>query len=91
MLYAEESDESCSSVKSVHSSISHTAFLDASTPLNLEMDFDEPRVQEKEVKPLSICAGYKNIFDNLDKTIKPRFMRADYQTKSLHFVHSFKC
>jgi len=42
-----------------------------------------------EVKPLSICACYKIVFDNLDKTIKPRFMRAKYQTKSLHLVHSF--
>ena len=81
-------NESCSSGKSEHSSISPTVFLDAGTPVNMEMNSDEPRVQEMEVKPLSLCAGYKIVFDNLDKTIKPRFMGADYQAK-LHFVHSY--
>ena len=38
---------------------------------------------------LSANAGYKLVFDNLDKNVKPRHMRTDNQTKSLHFVQSY--
>ena len=37
----------------------------------------------------SANAGYKLVFDNLDKNVKPRHMRTDNQTKSLHFVQSY--
>ena len=33
--------------------------------------------------PQSVNAGYKIVFDNIDKTIKPRHMTADSQTTSL--------
>ncbi len=38
---------------------------------------------------LSLTAGYKLVFDNLDKTIKPRYMRSDSQTISLHCVQVY--
>ena len=38
---------------------------------------------------LSLNPGYKIVFDNLDKNIKPRYMRSDSQTKSLHYVQSY--
>ena len=38
---------------------------------------------------LSANAGYKQVFDNLDKNVKPKHMRTDNQTKSLHFVQSY--
>lgn len=40
-------------------------------------------------KPRSINAGYKIVFDNLDKTIKPRYMSIEKQSTSLHYVHGY--
>lgn len=40
-------------------------------------------------EPLSAIAGYKLEFDNLDKNVKPRFMRYDSQTVSLHYVQVY--
>ena len=34
-------------------------------------------------------ATFKLVGDNIDKTIKPRDMRIDHQTQSLHYFHSF--
>ena len=33
--------------------------------------------------------GFKIVGDNLDKTVRPRYMRLDRQTESLHYFHSF--
>lgn len=33
--------------------------------------------------------GFKIVGDNIDKTIKPRYMRFDRQTQSLHYFHSY--
>ncbi len=33
--------------------------------------------------------GYKNVFNNIDKTVRPRQMRIDSQNKSLHYVHIY--
>ncbi len=46
-------------------------------------------VKERNEESLSINAGYKIVFDNIDKNVKPRFMRSDYQTHSLHCVHGY--
>ena len=32
---------------------------------------------------------YKLVFDNIDKTVKPRYMRLESQTKSLHYVQLY--
>ncbi len=32
---------------------------------------------------------YKLVFDNIDKTVKPRYMRMDAQNKSLHYVQLY--
>lgn len=42
---------------------------------------------ESEIK--SSNAGYKLVFDNIDKTIKPRHMRQDSQTSTLHYVQAY--
>lgn len=44
---------------------------------------------ELELPNVSVNAGYKLVFDNIDKTVKPRHMRVDSQTKSLHYVHAY--
>ena len=38
-------------------------------------------------KPLSLT--FKIVGDNIDKTVVPRDMRSDYQTRSLHYFHSY--
>lgn len=37
----------------------------------------------------SVNAGYKIVFDNIDKDVKPRHMTSDNQTRSLHYVQSY--
>ena len=32
---------------------------------------------------------FKIVGDNIDKTVKPRDMRSDYQAQSLHYFHSY--
>ena len=36
---------------------------------------------------LSLNAGYKIVFDNIDKNVKPRHVNR--QTRSLHYVHAY--
>lgn len=38
---------------------------------------------------ISTSKFYKLVFDNIDKTVKPRDMRSNVQTKSLHYVHMY--
>ena len=33
--------------------------------------------------------GVKIVGDNIDKNVKPRFMRSDHQGKSLHYFHCY--
>lgn len=35
-------------------------------------------------KPAGVLTTYKIVGDNIDKDVKPRHMRSDYQRKSLH-------
>lgn len=37
----------------------------------------------------SVNTGYKLVFDNIDKNVRPRHMRSDNQTRSLHYVQSY--
>jgi hypothetical protein len=46
-------------------------------------------VEGPEIEPLSVNPGSKLVFDNLDKTVKPRHMRKDAQTRSLHYVQAY--
>lgn len=39
--------------------------------------------------PQSVNAGFKIVFDNIDKTIKPRHMTEDSQSVSLHYVQAY--
>lgn len=43
---------------------------------------------EQANMPIS-CTGYKLVGDNIDKTVKPRYMRSDRQTQSLHYFHLY--
>ena len=79
-LHQEDTEDEIS-VNSNEYTLEETFYTHTPIGVNWEMDSDEPRVQEMKMKPISY-AGYKIMFDNLDKTIK-------LQTKSLHFIHSY--
>ena len=49
----------------------------------------EPEAEETCTVVKSINAGYKLVFDNIDKTVKPRFMTQDSQTETLHYVQAY--
>ena len=49
----------------------------------------EPEAEETCTVVKSINAGYKLVFDNIDKTLKPRFMTQDSQTTILHYVQAY--
>ena len=46
----------------------------------------EERTQQQRTPPSHFNSGFKLVFDNIDMNVKPRFMRSDRQTKSLHYV-----
>lgn len=35
--------------------------------------------------------GFRIVGDNVDKNVRPRYQRLDYQTQSLHHFHSYAC
>ena len=37
----------------------------------------------------SSWAGFKIVGDNIDKNVRPRYMRLDSQTNSLHYLHAY--
>ena len=41
------------------------------------------------IEPASHNAGFKIVFDNLDKTIRQRHMTIEKQTQSLHYVQAY--
>ena len=43
---------------------------------------------QSEVVPQSVNAGIKLVFDNIDKTVKPRHMTLESQTTSLNYVQA---
>lgn len=45
--------------------------------------------QDKVEQPLTHWHGFKVVGDNVDKTIKPRHMREDRQTKSVHYFQIY--
>ena len=65
------------------------------------MDFDVPPVpslpatlvplipSDTVIRPQSATAGYKIVFDNIDKTVRPRYMTYTSQTQSLNYVQAY--
>ena len=49
----------------------------------------EPNATDTCPEVKSTNAGYKLIFDNPDKSIKPRYMRQDSQKIMLHYVQAY--
>ena len=49
----------------------------------------EPNATDTCPEVKSTNAGYKLVFDNLDRSIKPRYMRQDLQKILLHYVQAY--
>ena len=61
-----------------------------SQPHDLE-ESGESRPDDNHISTPShpLRLGYKIVIDNIDKDVKPRYMRVDSQMKSLHFVQIY--
>ena len=73
-------------------------FSDVTSPVQLATDSHQVVVVEEEgQRPTAVedslnyrsRPGYKIVIDNIDKDVKPRDMRMDFQTKSLHYVQLY--
>ena len=49
----------------------------------------EPMSSEVECGNSSLLLGFKLVGDNIDKNVRPRHMRQDKQTLSMHYYHSY--
>lgn len=45
----------------------------------------------QRVTSTSVPKWYRICGDNLDKTVKPRFMHSDKKNRSLHYFHALIC
>lgn len=52
---------------------------------NDAMDIEENDSVEPDMK----CSGFKIVIDNLDKHVKPQYMRLNNQARSLNYINSF--
>ncbi len=64
------------------------------TPVYSDMTFsDSSDIDEflgpKRTLSCTRLPTFKIVGDNIDKTIRPREMRSDHQTRSLHYFHSY--
>ena len=67
--------------------MSEQSFADKS--LNETTVTIEPEAEETCTVVKSINVGNKLVFDNIDKTTKPRFMTQDSKTTTLHYVQAY--
>lgn len=88
-----DSDLSCDS-ESTTSSLSQTSSSLAS-PVPSDITFSESSVDCDLATGHESCTvpsklpTYKLVGDNIDKTVHPREMRSDHQTRSLHYFHAY--
>ena len=75
------------SIGAVTFDMSEQSFADKS--LNETTVTIKPEAEETCTVVKSINAGYKLVFDNIDKTVKPRFMTQDSQTETLNYVQAY--
>lgn len=95
---------SCEDVLERSSLISSESVLETSTLLDQSFDDNTshtavpvststPQSQPRSSQgPVTACAewhGFKVVGDNIDKTVKPRYMSEDTGTQSLHYFHSY--
>ena len=76
-------DEDHSSDESSSSSSCSSTMQSTADDTEAESNVSETMVDSSEI------FTYKLVGDNIDKDVKPRQMRCDYQTRSLHYFHTF--
>ena len=80
---------------SPESSPSHSIMSDQQQTSNSYLNHstssqDLPQVGDNEQTSNQVkFKGVKIVGDNIDKNVKPRFMRSDHQGKSLHYFHCY--
>lgn len=89
----ESSDNITSSASSSVSSIQSSSSLASPVPSELSFSDSLPEVDtflgpEPHVAPAKLHT-YKLVGDNIDKNVRPREMRSDCQTRSLHYFHTY--
>ena len=65
------------------SSYTETTLIEAEPAMNADLDPDQETTPKERKQEL----GYKIIGDNLDKTVKARYMRDGARNQSLHYFH----
>ena len=88
-MHSSESPDSFDlNVSSTELNMSMISPINEST-LSIQVNSDTtcPAIQSKVV-PQSVNAGVKLVFDNIDKTVKPRHMTLESQTTSLNYVQA---
>ena len=88
-MHSSESPDSIDlNVSSTELNISMISPINESTfSVQVNSDITCPDIKS-EVVPQSVNAGVKLVFDNIDKTVKPRLMTLESQTTSLNYVQA---
>ena len=89
---AEESSPTSSAAETSISSPAAPTFspiLSMSSLTSTENSSEDSEKHPNRSKPVSNMKTYKLVGDNIDKTVKPRDVRMDNQTRSLHYFHSY--
>ena len=84
-LQAEDEDLHTSSSPETSSEDTHTSSSGTSETSSVDLDFLGP----EEPTPAGFLPTFKIVGDNIDKEVRPRDMRSDHQTKSLHYFHAY--
>ena len=88
-MHSSESTDSIDlNVSSTELNMSMISPINESTfSVQVNSDITCPDIKS-EVVPQSVNAGVKLVFDNIDKTVKPRHMTLELQTTSLNYVQA---
>ena len=72
------------------SSYTETTLIEAEPAMNADLDPDQETTPKERKQELGYkIVGYKIVGDNLDKTVKARYMRDGARNQSLHYFHFF--
>ena len=72
--------------KTESSELSSISSMESNSPSS---SIDPDTFLGPEFTPQSLLPTFKIVGDNIDKEVKPRNMRSDYQARSLHYFHLY--
>ena len=55
----------------------------------MQRELEESQLTSESVIPNYNWSGYKFVGDNIDKSVKPSFQRAELRGHSLHYFHGY--